>query len=174
MAELVIQSLPDLRWTAVHARPRCEKALAEYCRLRQITCYLPLLHRRARYQRRLVSTTKPMFPGYLFAQLDAEAAKTLLASHKAVRVLPVTAEREIALVAELRAVQALEQLQDRTPLLVHPELTVGTPVRIVSGPLAGFSGIVEKRRQNVRVSVSVEMLGRSVSADLDVGEIEVE
>ena len=37
-----------------------------------------------------------------------------------------------------------------------------------------MNGIVERRNQRARVTVNVDMLGQSVSVELDLGEVEVE
>ncbi|OPZ24865.1 MAG: hypothetical protein BWZ02_02718 [Lentisphaerae bacterium ADurb.BinA184] len=163
-----------LRWTAAHVKPRAEKVTARYCAQHDVACYLPLRRRAQRYQRRTVETFLPMFPGYLFVQLDEERKSVLLCSHKVVSVLAVTAGGEATLVQELRAVQCLEQAACHGQLTVQPEIVPGRLVRVVSGPFKGMMGVVEKRNKQTRVSVNVDILGQSVSVDLDVEELDVE
>ena len=158
-------------WTAVRTKPRCEKIVAEHCRRYDIACYLPLRRRAARYQRRTVETFLPMFPGYIFAQLGNVTKDVLVQSHKTVAILPIDDAQEATLIDELRDIQTLEQASLEADLTVQPELMQGKPVRITGGPLAGLRGIVNRRHEKTRVTVNVEMLGQSVSAELDVGDV---
>ena len=164
----------DGRWTAVRARPRCEKRIAEFARVYGIRHYLPLLRRRRRYQRRRVETMIPMFPGYLFAQLSEESLSRLLQCQKIVRVLRVTDQQERQLVRELNDVRIVEQAELEKELEVNPELVPGISVLIASGPLQGCHGIVERRDQRTRITVNLNLLGSSVSANLDLTEVEIE
>jgi len=170
----ILRPVPGLRWTAVHTLARCEKMVAEYCRSKDIPCYLPLLRRRQRYQRRIVETLLPMFPGYIFVQVRPEERDVVYQSHRAAAVLPVSEVRETRLIEDLRNVRLIECMTREAEVAVHPEIAPGMPVLIAHGPMAGLSGIVEKRRGTVRVTVNVEMLGQSVSVELDVAELKPE
>ena len=43
-----------------------------------------------------------------------------------------------------------------------------------TGPLAGLNGIVTRRKNRIRLTVNVEMVGQSVSLDVDVAEVEID
>jgi len=170
---LQIRQIPGLRWTAVYTKARCEKVVADYCERHGFAYYLPLRRRAQRYQRRTVETFLPMFPSYTFVQIS-ETDKTLLAqSHKTVAILPVDDAQEARLIEELQDIRILERAQLELEVEVLPELAPGRTVRITSGPLSGLNGIVERRQQQTRVTVNVEMLGQSVSVEVDLGEVDV-
>lgn len=163
-----------LLWTAAHARPRCEKQAAEFCARYGLTHYLPLRREVKRYQRRNVEVRLPMFRGYLFVQVPEEERQTVLQSGRIVRLLPITPEKECLLLAELTEIRRLEAAAEVLELVVQPGLVPGRTVRISGGPLRGLRGVVTRRHLRMRVSVNVELLGQSVSVDLDVGEVEVD
>ena len=174
LLENVLLSRTDRLWTAVLARPRCEKVTARHCERFGLPHYLPLRREVRRYQRRNVEFQLPMFHGYLFVQLAGTAERELLnACHRVVRVLPVDALLEVRLLEELRSLRVLELLSRITPVTVAPELAPGREVRIVSGPLHGVRGVVERRLKSTRVTVNLEMLGQSVSVEADVGDFEM-
>jgi len=172
MAQTVIEPRPEERWRPVYTKPRCEKVVHDYCQRHGILCYLPLLRRAKRYQRRTVESFLPMFPGYVFAQLGELSKEIFLQSHKIVHILPVTGVQEEVLIRELRDLQGLENIQTETELVVLPDLTPGSSVVIVDGPFKGMNGIIDSRRNRTRITVNVEMLGQSVVAEMDIGEIE--
>lgn len=136
--------------------------------------YLPLQRRARRYQRRTVETLLPMFPGYLFARMNEQERSVVRQFNRVVAVLPVNRPAETQLVEELHAIQKLEELSRTQNLIVQPELLPGRRVLITKGPLCGTHGIVTRRHRKTRVTVNVEILGQSVSADLDVEEVAVE
>ena len=172
-AELV-QS-PGCVWTVAHVRTRCEKMVASFAARRGIMHYLPLRRRVKRYQRRNVETWLPMFNGYLFVRLGAEDPERLAQCHRIIRFFQMTPELEARLLADLQSVQALERAALTSLMVeVNPELAPGRSVLISSGPFRGIRGIVVRRKDATRVTVNVEMLGQSVSAELDVGELESE
>ena len=171
---VVIAAVPDMRWVPVYTKPRCEKVVDEYCQRHGIPSYLPLLRRAKRYQRRTVEVWLPMFRSYIFVQIDSATSSLLLQSHKVVHCIQVTEDMEQLLVRELVDIRRLELAQRETHLVVLPELQPGQAVLIVDGPFKGMTGIVERRRNQTRVTVNVELLGQAVLAEMDVGEITIE
>ncbi|MFA4944683.1 MAG: transcription termination/antitermination NusG family protein [Lentisphaeria bacterium] len=165
---------PDRLWTAVQAKPRCEKRIAEWCGRLHLTHYLPLRKQVKRYQRRNVTTFIPLFRGYLFAQLSPEERLQLGQFQKVARIFPMDREREAPLLAELRAVRIFELAGLASALEIRPELAPGTPVTIAGGPLRGASGIVERRQGKARITVNIELLGQSVTVEVAAAELETE
>jgi transcription antitermination factor NusG len=54
----------------------------------------------------------------------------------------------------------------------HPYLNNGDEVRIVSGPLAGMTGILTRRKQEYRVVLSVEAIMRSIVVEVSEFDIQ--
>ena len=173
--EMELVPSPGVVWTVAHVRTRCEKVVATFAGRHGIMHYLPLRRRLQRYQRRNVETWLPMFNGYLFVRLGEGDLEMLTQCHRIIRFFQMTPEREARLLADLQSVRALE-LAALTSLVVvvNPELAPGCSVMINAGPFRGIRGIVARRKDSTRVTVNVEMLGQSVSAELDAGELEPE
>jgi transcription antitermination factor NusG len=167
-----ISTQPGLSWHPAYCRARTEKVVAEYCERHGIPCYLPLLRRRKRYQRRTVETHLPMFPGYVFVQLGPDNRTKFLECHRIVHIVDVNPSQEAILISELTALQHLEEAQAEVDLEVMPDIKPGTEVTVTDGPLAGTTGIVERRKGKTRVTVNIELLGRAVVAEMDLGELE--
>ena len=55
----------------------------------------------------------------------------------------------------------------------HPLLTTGDKVRVITGPLAGVIGIVLKKGNGLRFIVTLDMIGKSVSLQIDAGALEL-
>src|SRR6266567_4226326 len=53
----------------------------------------------------------------------------------------------------------------------HPFLTAGRRVRLTAGPFAGLEGILKRKKGNLRVVVSLELIQRSVVVDVDAADV---
>jgi transcription antitermination factor NusG len=63
-------------------------------------------------------------------------------------------------------------MADRTVLHPHPYLKAGRKVRIRSGSMAGVEGLLVRKRDCTRVVLSISLLQRSVSVDIDEADVE--
>jgi transcription antitermination factor NusG len=55
----------------------------------------------------------------------------------------------------------------------HPYLKVGEKVLIRKGPLEGMTGIVVRQKNNVRVILSIDLIMKSISVDIDGKDLEL-
>jgi transcription antitermination factor NusG len=71
--------------------------------------------------------------------------------------------------AEIQALRrALESSRGVQP---HPFITIGERVRITAGPLEGVKGILVRRKNACRVVISVDLLAKSASLEINEWEI---
>jgi transcription antitermination factor NusG len=157
-------------WFAVFSMPKHEKRVSAHCEQRRIECFLPLYKVRHRWKNRCtVDLELPLFPNYLFVRiaprhrvrvLEVPGVVSIVSS--AGQLLPLPEEYVTALKDGL-------QVHNIEP---HANLEVGELVRIMTGPLAGAEGILERRKNDFRVVLRLEMLARSVSVEVAAAEIE--
>ncbi len=171
---LAIEAVSGFLWTPVRTKPRQEKKFAEYCRSNSLNFYLPLRKKVKRYQRRDVEFYIPMFSGYVFCSLNQELYQKVLRSNRIVYRLQMDELNEKILIRELQGIQMFEKLAVESELIVRPELVNGSRISVRSGPLKGMNGIVEKRKGKAIITINVEILGQSVSTEIDVEDIETE
>ena len=55
----------------------------------------------------------------------------------------------------------------------HPYLNVGRRVRVTRGPLQGLEGILVRKKNRSRFVISLDLIMRSVAAEIDVTELEL-
>lgn len=155
-------------WHVAHVKPRCEKKMAEYCAKNAVMCELPLREETKIYQRRRVTVSKPVFPGYCFLYYGESDRVTLLKSNLLVRVLTVMDQAKL--------VRELQQI--RQALAVDPSLNAcaafekGKRVAIRSGPFRGLEGVVQMVRGKARVILNVEMIGRGLAVEVGMEVLE--
>jgi len=173
-AEASITVAPPARWVVLRCRPRAEKRAFAECQAHDYPCFLPTRRSLRRYPRKVVTFYPPLFPGYAFARLDVEGER-VLRNHRAVAgLLAPDGPAEARLVDEWAALLVLERATLNGELLVRPEIVAGSTVIIGGGPLRGLRGVVTRRQRLVRVTVNVELIGQSVTIDLDVADLQPE
>jgi transcription antitermination factor NusG len=157
------------RWCVYHVRPRSEKVVARHLRSRDVPHFLPQYEKRQHYQRRLVLSYLPLFPGYVFVVGDGNDPNAAAVDLKElVGILRVDDQQQIE--NELRNIHFL--LRAGLPVTREERLQPGSLAKIVSGPLAGLCGQVIKNRQGLRFVLRVQFLQQGVSLDVDGSMIE--
>ena len=154
------------RWFAIRTSPRWELRASTELFQRGFEIYVPLCHVKHKWSDRTKVVDVPLFPGYLFSRFLMKDR---------VRVLQASGVKQILGIGETPApiseseIDNLRTLVDARPVLVPwPYLQAGQRVRVDRGPLAGVQGFVVRAEEgSLRIVVSVDLLQRSVSAEID-------
>src|SRR5262245_27039479 len=152
------------RWYAVYTRARHEKCVAEQCRQRGITAFLPLYQVQRRWKDRRAEVLLPLFPSYIFIRFSLSNRFHILGVPGIVSLVSFNntpAEVPEPQIESLKHAITLGRTQP------HFYLHSGTHVRVTSGPLVGLEGIVVEIKDKVHVIVSFEWMCRSVAVSLD-------
>ncbi len=156
----------------VRTKPRQEKKLKEYCAAHGVECYLPLLRKLHHYGKRTVEFMLPMFPGYVFCLLSEDIYQKIVISNAVLYRINIDEKGEVSLLKELASIRAFEEMVLNEDIVVKPELVAGAPVEISTGPFKGITGIIEYRKNKTVITVNVEILGQSVSVEVDADSLE--
>jgi transcriptional antiterminator RfaH len=141
-------------WYACHTRPRCEKKFAALMAAESFEHYLPLVTSVRRYPKETKRFTKPLFPGYVFAQVPAAEKSRIYQQELIARAIPVDDEAKfLRQLADVRTI-----VSSGLELTVIPLLTRGRHVRVVGGPLHGLEGLVDDSSNVQGIVISVDVL----------------
>jgi transcriptional antiterminator RfaH len=151
------------QWWVLHTRPRAEKCLARRFLDRGLSFFLPLHKREWRNQGRRFCSHVPLFPGYIFLYGNHEARWDAVKTNLIANVLPVGDADELR--ADLSRVYQL--MLSEAALTPEERVPLGTPVEIISGPLAGLQGKVAGHGKQLRFLVEVRFLQRGVSVEIE-------
>jgi transcription antitermination factor NusG len=69
-------------------------------------------------------------------------------------------------------ISSLRLVAEQVKAQPHPYLSVGERVRIIAGPLTGMEGILTRKKHELRVVISIEIIMRSVTVEISEFEIE--
>ena len=123
-----------------------------------------------RWKDRRVSLEMPLFPGYVFVRLALCDRLLVLQVPSLVRLVGFGALPTALPESEMDVLRrALTQGHSAQP---HRFLTVGRRVRITGGPFAGLEGVLTRVKSNLRVVLSVELIQRSTSVEVDADYLE--
>ncbi len=159
----------DRKWYAVFTITRHEKRLVGHFAERQIESFLPLYQIRRRWKNRCTATVElPLFPNYVFVRIDSQQRVPVLKLPGVVSI--VSSGREIAPIPD-DYITALRSGLLANRIEPHPNVELGDRVRITTGPMAGMEGILIRHKNDLRVILRLEMIGRSVAAEVGAAEI---
>lgn len=155
-------------WYVLHVKPRTEKKTFDCLRLLKVFRYLPLLTKTRRVQRRKVTTTVPMFPGYVFTRLNPDERREVLKTQFVVRTIKVMQPR--LMIHQLRQIVHAGRL----PAELKPvtDFDVGEHVRVKSGPFMGMDGFVRRRGNSTTLVLALEILGQAVETSVNPDDLE--
>jgi transcription antitermination factor NusG len=162
---------PVLRsWYAVYTCANHEKRVAEQLAARFVEYYLPLYNSTRRWKDRRVQLQLPLFPGYLFVRIALCDRMQVLEIPSVARLVGFNGTPTALPEMEIETLKAA--LETGIHALPHPYLKIGCRVRIIAGPLVGFTGILLRRKSKSRVAVSIDLIQRSILVDADSADVE--
>jgi len=158
-----------LRWYAAYTCANREKRVSEQLNVRRVEHFLPLYSSVRRWKDRKVKLDMPLFPGYVFVRMALRDRLLVLQIPGVARLVGFNGTPAALPADELEALRA--SLVQGVTVRPHPYLTVGQRVSLRSGPLAGLRGILVRRKNGARFVVSVDLIQRSVSLEIDEADL---
>lgn len=154
-------------WYVLRVRSNCERNASAHLRARGYEEFSPSYKVEAQWSDRKKMTEHFLFPSYVFCRLNPDDRLPVLTVPGAVNLLSFGAGPAPVPDQEIENVRML--VQSGLPVSPFPFLTVGQRVRLERGPLAGIEGILELVKGTSRLVVSINLLQRSVSTEVERG-----
>ena len=159
------ETSPELQWFAVRVKSNYEKPVSAVLRGKGFDEFLPIYRSKRRWSDRVKVMDLPLFPGYLFCRLDLNKRLPLLTTPGFLYLVGKGKTPEPVDEREIMAIQSV--VHSGLPALPWPSVVVGQKVRVERGPLRGVEGVVARIADEHRIYVSVTLLHRSVSVEVD-------
>ncbi len=160
----------SISWYAIYTRHQHEKTVARILTSKGFETLLPLYSAVRRWKDRTKLLSLPLFPSYVFLKGGLERPLDILTT-PGIHALVSTAGQPAPIPhADIEAIRrAVESGASVEP---HPLLKCGEWVRIKCGPLEGIQGILVRKKNLYRLVLSVEILGKAASVEIDAFLIE--
>ena len=157
-------------WHALYTRHQHEKTVAQALMGKNFEVFLPQYRAVHRWKDRQKDLLLPLFPNYVFIRGGLDRMLNIVTTPGVHSLVSWGSRPAIIPAAEIEAVRRL--VESPLPVEPHPFLKCGDLVRIKSGPLEGIRGILVRKTRGVRFVLSVEMLSKSASVEVDISMVE--
>src|ERR1700722_6911714 len=157
-------------WFAAYTCSSQEKRVAQHLSVRRIEYFLPVHRKISRWRNgSRVLIERPLFPGYVFVKIDSRD-KVRVLELPGVHSIVGSGRQPIPLpYEEIEALRHGMHLLNAEP---HPLLKFGEKVLIRKGPLQGMTGIVVRQKNSTRVILTVDLIMKSISVEVDGQDLE--
>jgi transcription antitermination factor NusG len=152
-------------WYAIRIRSRFEQTTSAALANRGYEGYLPLYRVRKPWSDRSKDLDLPLFPGYIFCRFDVHARLPILTAPGVISIAGMGRTPVAIPDQEIESIRIMER--SGLDLYPWPHLAVGSRVVIEDGPLKGLEGITLDVKKKHHLFVSVPLLQRSISVEID-------
>lgn len=156
------------RWFVAHTKPRREKKLTEHCARNGLPATLPCYDSAHKYRGKTVVFRKPLFPGYVFLQLEPDQTQLIWQNNHLANLLEVFDQETFE--AQLKDI--LLALESGLGVRLAPAIGEGMLVRIRNGPLQGIEGWVEHRYGMSTVLLRLDFINQAAAVKVDASMLE--
>ena len=159
------------RWYAVQCLSNREFIAASQLRNQGFRTFLPCQLKTRRHARRFDSVRRPLFPGYLFVQLDL-AHDRWRSVNGTLGVAKLVGHGDLPSAAPTSSVEAIRAACDAFDVVHNTGVIApGDAVRVTCGPFSDLVGRLENLDGTARVRVLLELMGRRASVVLPRDQI---
>lgn len=155
-------------WFLLSTKPRQEEIAWQNLARQEYQTYLPRIKSRRRRNGRMLPTTVPMFPGYMFVRLNLlsdnwSPIRSTLGVRGMVRFGNQPARIADEIIHELLARGDAHGVQAMPP---SEHLRTGDQIRVVGGVLAGYEGSIFSSNSRERVAILLELAGKYTQVEI--------
>ncbi|GJM17018.1 MAG: transcription termination factor NusG domain protein [Thermodesulfobacteriota bacterium] len=157
-------------WFAVHTRARHEKKANSTLTEKNVETFLPTREIVSHWKDRKKKVLMPLFPGYLFVNIDPRDRYTVLNTNGVVNILGNNGVPVPVPSYEIEATKRLIEVGLKYE--PFPYSLVGREVEVVRGPLEGIMGRILRTKGAYSLILSVHLIRRSVSVEVDLNDVD--
>src|ERR1700682_3249681 len=160
----------QLRWYAAYTCANHEKSVRVQLEERSVESFLPVYETVRRWKDRRMHLQLPLFPGYVFVRMALDDRLRVLQVPSVVRLVGFSGHMSALPDEEIEGLK--KGLAGGVLAEPHPLLSAGRRVRVKAGPLAGVEGIVIRRKNRLRLVISLELIQRAAMVEVDAADLE--
>ncbi len=161
-----------MAWYLIQCKPRLEFVALKNLNNQGYQCYLPTIKVERFLQNKIEVRRLPLFPRYLFINLDNDFASKSWApirSTKGVSNLVKFGETLAKIHDGLVDIIRVREFQEESQ--VEPIYKKGQNLKILEGPFAGFESIYQGADAEMRIIVLLEFMRKPVIAHLNLKNV---
>jgi transcription antitermination factor NusG len=152
-------------WYVLYTRHQHEKTVAQILTGKGFEILLPLYSTARQWKDRTKLISLPLFPCYVFLRGGLERQLAVMTTPGVHAIVSTAGQPTPIPHSEIEAIRRVVEGGARVE--PHPFLTCGEWVRVKCGPLMGIQGILVRKKNLYRLVLSVEILGKAASVEID-------
>ena len=157
-------------WYAIYTRHQHEKTVARVLAGKGFEIFLPLYSTVHRWKDRAKLLSLPLFPCYVFVKVEIEERLDVMTTPGVHKFVTVGTQPAAIPHAEIDGIR--RAIESGASIEPHPLLHCGDRVRVRSGVLQGLEGVLVRKKNVYRLVLSIEMLGKAASVEIDAFMVE--
>lgn len=159
-------------WVLVQFKPNSDGIAVRNLERQGIGVFLPKSEQNTRRNGKLVTTTKPLFPGYLFAEVNLHSdGWSVINSTYGVSRIVTTGSKPSPVPTGL--IEALRARCDASGLIEQSlAFDVGEEVRLNHGPFADWVGEIVEMAPDQRAWVLLDLMGRQTRVAVNLVDLQ--
>lgn len=157
------------QWYVAHTHPHGEAKAAAHLSRQGFGVYLPRYLKRRRHARRIEIVPAPLFPRYLFVNIEM-ATQRWRSIQSTVGVSNLVCRGDEPASVPNGIVDELRSREDERGFVafdVRSVFTLGDKIRVVEGVFSSCLGLFEGMADRDRVTILLDLLGRKVRVVID-------
>jgi transcription antitermination factor NusG len=163
----------EKRWYIFYLRPHTENRVYRLLTNLNYEVFWPVIQSIRIWKNRQKKKIKlPLFPNYLFVYTYAHELFTIKCLPQVVSY--VTCGGKPSTIPDKEIVGIRQMLGLDRAITVETKFSKGEGVRIVSGPLKGYEGVLVKQHSKTRFGILLKAINFTVLIDIDIDRSELE
>ena len=152
-----------MAWFVVRVKPQMEERALWHLLNQNFEAYLPRYRKRIRHARKTKTVLRPLFPGYLFVNMDT-ARQRWRSVNGTVGVIALVQFGDMPASVPADLVNAIRQHEDQDGAIrIEPQgLQKGDRVRVREGAFADYTALLDEISDDKRVVLLLDFMGREV------------
>ena len=162
---------PPGKWSVINTHPHKEAVAIENLQRQNFRTYCPLVRKRIKHARREQDVLRPLFPTYVFVQIDVNAHRwRAISSTFGVRTLVSFGERLSFLHDDFISSLKVREVDGA---IIRPEspYSVGQNVKVSGGAFDGLVATIIEMSEKDRLIVLMDLLNRPVKVKLEASRV---
>jgi transcriptional antiterminator RfaH len=169
-----VTATPSKRWYVAQTHVHAESKATLHLGRQGFEVYLPRYLKQRRHARRVDTVAAPLFPRYLFVSVDM-ATQRWHSIRSTFGITRLVTNGDVPAVVPQAIIEGLKRREDTNGLVqleCRPRFAPGDKIRVLNGAFCDALGLFEGIRDQERVAILLDLLGRKVRVVLDMDIID--
>lgn len=162
------------QWFVVHTQARQELVAEQQLIAQGFEVYVPRFKKITRHARKTRETLAPLFPRYIFLNLDLDTARWRSINGTRGVAYVLTHADQPAMIADkiISALKAQENAEGIVPVSSVAVFAAGDKVRVLEGPFKDHTAVFSQLDDKQRVQLLLTFMGRETKISLSPYAVE--